>query len=175
MLGSRSFYLTDNRSIGDVANACREALAELLVLEDEGIERWLAGSYRRALILPSRQSSPAFPGHSTLPPPSLFEAKRYIRESIALAQRPGSDEFIASLPATLPIARVHDAFGGSGAAPIDMAGATLVTRGISLVVAAYLCRPEDFLLEDLLEPKVRISGVRSKDGVVDEGNVKQGT
>jgi hypothetical protein len=173
MLGNRSFYLTDNRSVGDIAQACRDALHELLELDEEAVARWLAGSYRRALILPSRQSAPAQAAHSSLPPTSLFEAKRYIRESITLAQRPGSDEFIASLPATLPIARVHDAFGGSGAAPIEVAGTTLVTRGLSLVVSAYLCRPEQFLLEDLLQPKQRISGVRSKDGAVAETEAKQ--
>jgi hypothetical protein len=139
--------------IAQALDACRQAVCALLVLppEPDQVTQWLAGPYHEATRFAGKARSIV---RRTVPPPEaaaeaadVVDAQRRTARLIEAAGR-GGDALVRLLPAVVLIRPAHDGFGGRGVVPFDAPRATLVDRALSLALADYLTRPEDFLAQD---------------------------
>ena len=130
--------------VPDVAERVRDALHELERLEPNkyALADWLTRHYRRALVVGAREDWPFTLRVSSEVGVVILEAQRAIVHVRAAASRLDGD-FIAKLPPRVHVVRVKDEKGNTGFAPIDVRGASLTARGLALLLADYLTRPED--------------------------------
>ena len=135
--------LQEGRSVADVMRAVSNALDELLDLEPNkyALGHWLYGAYRGALA--SQASCPFSLRLSADVATTIRDAQaalRRARDAAALAD----DRFIGTMPARVHVVRIRDAMGHDGFAPLDVPGASLAARALSLLLADYLTRPERY-------------------------------
>lgn len=166
MLHKPMLHLERSVTVTDVADAARSALADFMGMppEKRDLSEWLVGSYARATrFVPRRPHSLPPPG--SRPPPSQSEqiedlvvaAKRDGQSIITAAVDGGAEALVQRLPSVVPIMRVEDAFGGHGFAPLDGPRLRLADRVLSLIVADFLTRPDDFARAMGSAPRPRIT------------------
>jgi hypothetical protein len=61
------------------------------------------------------------------------------------AARSLDENFADVLPQHVRVVRAHDATGRAGFAPVDVRGASLSARALSVLLADYLMRPHDYV------------------------------
>ena len=132
--------LEEGRSIADLSWAMSAALGELLELEANkyALGHWLYGAYRGALV--GHASCPFSLRMSTDLPTTIRDAQAAVRRARDAATL-ADDRFVASMPPRVHVVRIRDTFGNEGFGPVDMPGAPLAARGLSLLLADYLTSP----------------------------------
>jgi hypothetical protein len=132
--------------IAQALDASRVALCALLVLRPEPLDLkdWLAGPYYQAARFAGKLSSI---GGCQGDPSDIVDAQKRTARIIEVAGR-GGDALVKLLPAVVHIRPAHDRFGGRGFVPLDVRGAPLFDRALSLALADYFTRPDDFLAHD---------------------------
>jgi hypothetical protein len=132
--------------VADVADRVREALDELERLEPHkyALAHWLAHAYRGALVVGARESWPLTLRVSSDVGVVILEAQRALAHMRTMARRLDG-AFVDRLPERVHVVRVKDRAGQLGFAPIDVRGASLAARGLALLLADYLARPEDYV------------------------------
>jgi hypothetical protein len=73
----------------------------------------------------------------------IAEARRALAEA-RIAARRLDGAFVERLPARVHVVRIRDEWGQTGFAPLDVLGAPLIARLLSLLLADYLMRPEAY-------------------------------
>ena len=175
MLHKPMVHLARSVTVTDVADAARSALTEFMGMapDKRALSEWLIGSYARATgFVPRRPHSLPPPG--SRPPPSHSEAiedlvvatKTEAQSIIQAALEGGAEGLVRRLPTMVPIMRVEDAFGDHGFAALDGPRLRLSDRVLSLIVADFLTRPDDFARAMAAGPRPRItrSGISARDG-----------
>jgi hypothetical protein len=149
-----SLALQGGLAVSQAAEVSRVGVRAFLALSPDkrALSEWLLGPYQEATAFTARRH-----GHARLesvPPPGPVQgvedlvgaAKSAVREAVRAALGPhGSEDLIRLLPPVVHVAQVHDVYGGHGFVPIDVARTKLADRVLSLVVADYLTRPDDFV------------------------------
>lgn len=132
--------------VRDVAARVRDALTEFDAMEPTkyALAHWLTGAYRNALVVGNRDHWPftlRMTSDVELAVPHAQRALSETREAARLLD----GRFIERLPPRVHVVRVRDEDGLLGFAPIDVRGAPLVARALSLFLADYLMRPEGYV------------------------------
>ena len=129
----------------DVGARVREALEELTTMEPTryALAHWLAGSYRRALAVGGRDPWPITVHTPTLVEAAIAQAQRVLAD-VRDAARALDESFLQRLPGRVHVVRVRDDAAELGFLPIDVKGATLDARALSLLVADVFMRPEAY-------------------------------
>jgi hypothetical protein len=124
-----------------------DALDEFERLEPNryALADWLAHAYRHTLV--GACASPVTLRVSSSVEVVIAEARRALAEARVAARR-SDGAFIGKLPHRVHLVRVRDEQGQSGFAPIDVHGASLTARVLSLLVADYLMHPEAYTDEE---------------------------
>lgn len=133
--------LEQNVTVRDVARACRAALEKFASLDPShfALAHWLATSYRRALV--GRCPPRRFPLLFMAPLENVVEdAQR--RLACAEKQARRRAWFLDQADERVGIVRVRDESGHLGFAAVDVRGASLTARVMSLFVADQLVRSE---------------------------------
>jgi len=152
-----SLSLPGGLDVSHTAEVSRVAVRSFLAMpaDKRALSDWLLGPYQEATAFCARRhghSSP--PRLESVPPPAPLQgvaelvggAKQAVREAVDAALGPnGSEALIRLLPPVVHLAAVHDVYGGHGFVPMDVARTKLTDRVLSLIVADYLTRPDDFL------------------------------
>lgn len=140
-----TIHLPAGVRVVDVRARVREALEELVAMEPTryALAHWLAGSYRRALSVAGRDPWPLTIHTPTAAEIAIVHAQRALADARAAACRL-EGELVDKLPRRVQVARVRDDDGELGFVPIDVKGATLETRALSLLVADFVMRPEAY-------------------------------
>jgi hypothetical protein len=141
----RIVKLPHTATVGGASQACRRALDEFASLPPTraALEGWLEGAYRPALV----EGGEHWPTTANLAADlerTILDAQAQLAQMRREARNPGV-EFVAEFPTRVDIARIRDAQGNLGFAPVDARGATLAARVLSLFLADYLTRPEQYL------------------------------
>lgn len=139
-----SHRLPPGKTVLDVADASRDALEQFLALDPYdklALSQWLIGSYRRAVSFAPKSFHAPNPHGSSV----VEHAQQLLDAAIARASEPGAEALLALFPEIVDVVPVHDAFGGRGFAPQDAANATLATRVLTLLLADYLTRADDYV------------------------------
>ena len=160
MLHKPTLHLPASVTVTDVADAARLALTQFLVMDAEkrALSAWLVGPYGRATAFAPHRSHSVRPpasvrARSSFPPPELAieelveHAKSEARATLTAAVQGGPEALVQRMPSVVQVIRVDDAFGGHGFAPIDAPKLKLSDRLLSLLVADFLTRPDDFARE----------------------------
>ena len=131
--------------VRDVATRVRDALAEFDAMEPTkyALAHWLKGAYRNALVGPGGDSPFTLRMTSNVEA-AVPHAQRILSETRGAA-RQMDGRFIERLPPRVHVVRVRDEEGSLGFAPIDVHGAPIVARALSLFLADYLMRPEGYV------------------------------
>ncbi len=141
----RIVSLPRGTTVREASCACRRALDEFASLPPTraALDAWLATSYRRALVDASDDwaTTPHVPINLE---PTIVEVQLQLALMRREAANPGV-EFVSEFPTRVEIARIRDAHGDLGFAPVGARGATLGARVLSLFLADYLTRPEHYL------------------------------
>jgi hypothetical protein len=149
-----SLRLPPGKTVLDVADASRDALEEFLALDADdklALSQWLIGSYRRAVsFAPKAFHTPSPHGRAgtvaQLSLSSVVEhAQQLLDTAISRASEPGAEALLALMPEIVDVVPVHDSFGGRGFAPQDASNAKLATRVLTLLLADYLTRADDYV------------------------------
>lgn len=176
MLHQPTLHLPGSVTVTDVADACRSALCQFLALtsgEKRALSEWLVGPYARATSYVPRRRPTSIPPASSRRPeavplsqPERIEdlvvtSQRDAHATIAAALQGGSEALVERLPSLVHVHRVEDAFGAHGFAPIDAPRMRLNDRVLSLILADFLTRPDDFMRNMRnLEEAARVAGRR---------------
>ena len=173
MLHKPMVHLARSITVADVADAARSALTEFMSMapDKRALSEWLVGSYARATSYVQRRPH-SLPPPGSRPPPSQSEAiedlvvaaKTDAQSIIQAALEGGAEGLVQRLPSMVPIMRVEDAFGGHGFAPLDGPRLRLADRVLSLIVADFLTRPDEFARAMAASPRPRItrSGISAR-------------
>ena len=146
-----SLELPRGRTVLDVADASRVAIDAFLAIDpnDKGaLSQWLIGPYRRAVAFaPKRLFSRGGGGSVTqLALASVVsDAQALLERAIEGASQPGAEALLELVPRVVDVIPVHDAHGGHGFAPQDVAHAKLASRVLVLLLADYLTRPDEYV------------------------------
>lgn len=134
--------------VRDVATRVRDALAEFDAMEPTkyALAHWLAGAYRNALV-DQRHHWPFTLRMTSDVEVAVPQAQRVLAETRDAA-RLLDGRFIERLPPRVHVVRVRDEDGLLGFAPLDVRGAPLVARALSLFLADYLMRPEGYVHDE---------------------------
>ncbi len=150
MLNKAPIRLLEGISVDDVADASRDALRALILLHPDkrDLAEWLMGPYGVATAFtngsaPASQTVERAPNVVEL----IIRAKAFLTSAVYSSTSPGAEDLIRLLPALVHVRPVVDQWGGHGFAPFDVPRARLVDRGLSLLMADYLTRADDFLEE----------------------------
>ena len=129
----------------DVHDRIKGALEEFDRLEPNryALADWLAHAYRCTLVAAPSDTSPFTLRVTSSVEVVIAEARRELEAARAAARRSGA-AFIDRLPGRVHVIRVRDEEGEIGFAPIDIRGATLGARVLSLLLADYLMCPETY-------------------------------
>jgi len=170
-----SLALQGGLAVSQAAEVSRNGVRAFLALtpDKRALSEWLLGPYQEATAFAARRHG--HPRPDSVPPSAtplqgveelVGAAKAAVREAVRAALGPrGSEDLIRLLPPVVHVAQVHDVYGGHGFVPMDVARTKLTDRVLSLVVADYLTRPDDFAehIPAWLEPgKRRLSGVSTR-------------
>jgi hypothetical protein len=139
-----TIVLQGGRTVEQLGQRVTRALDELMWLEPTkyALGHWLTGAYRATLV---GSQSPTFTLRTTADVAgTILQAQAAIIAARAAAALPG-DGFVSSLPPRVHVVRVRDLAGVSGFAPLDVPGATLEARGLSVLLADYLMFPEHYV------------------------------
>jgi hypothetical protein len=138
--------LPDGVTVRDVAERVRDALAEFDTLDPTkyALAHWLTGAYRNALVVGGRDHWPFTLNMTSDVELAVPHAQRVVSET-RLAARQQDGRFIQRLPPRVHVVRVRGEDGAHGFAPIDVRGAPIVARALSLFLADYLMRPEGYV------------------------------
>ena len=130
----------------DVCDRIEDALAEFDRLEPNryALADWLAHAYRSTLVATPRDQTPFTLRVTSSVEVVIAEARRELAAARAAARRLDGT-FTDRLPARVHVVRIRDDEGDIGFAPIDVRGATLGARVLSLLLADYLMRPEAYV------------------------------
>lgn len=150
-----SLALSGGLDVGQAAEASRLAVRGFLALSPDkrALSAWLLGPYHAATSFCPRRHGRS-PAPDSVPPSGplhgvedlVQSAKSAVREAIHAALGPeGSEALIRLLPPVVHVTAAHDVYGGHGFVPMDVARSKLSERVLSLVVADYLTRPDDFV------------------------------
>src|SRR6185312_14362548 len=125
--------LPSGTRVCDVSEHVQRALEELEALEPTryALAHWVTGAYRATLVTGSGRECPVVLRVTTEVKSVIAEAKGAVAVAREAA-RSGDGGFIASLPARVHVVRVKDADGNVGFAPIDVHGASLTARALSV-------------------------------------------
>jgi len=147
-----SVQLPRGTTVLQAADATRAALDEFLELypnDKFALSNWLIGSYRKATSYGPRRAPPALQPDrpSSAPPVSMVisHAQAITRAALQAAAKPGADGLLSLMPAVVDVIPVHDMYGGHGFAAIDQPNAKLDARALSLLLADYLTRPDEYV------------------------------
>ena len=150
-----SLQLPRGTTVLQVADASRAALDEFLELypsDKFALSNWLIGSYRKATSYGPRRAPPALSAESdkqtsTASPVSMVisHTQAIVRAALQAATKPGADGLLSLMPAVVDVIPVHDMYGGHGFAAIDQPNAKLDARVLSLLLADYLTRPDEYV------------------------------
>ncbi len=150
-----SLRLPPGKTVLDVADASRDALEEFLALDADdklALSQWLIGSYRRAVSFAPKAFHTPAPHASrfgSVEHPALSSvvehAQQVLDTAITRASEPGAEALLALMPEIIDVVPVHDTFGGRGFAPQDASNAKLATRVMTLLLADYLTRADDYV------------------------------
>ena len=165
---SASLKLSVGRTVLDVADASRFAFEQFLDLDPHDkltLTSWLVGPYRRAMADVPRRTRTL--GHGEVEPYELStivsDAQTLLAQAIDAAGKPGAEPLLAMLPATgIEVIPVVDSYGAHGFAPMDVGHTKLGARVLSLLVADYLTRPEDYFAAPEIESTRRRSSFRMR-------------
>ena len=128
--------------VSDVADASRKALDEFLSLDPHdslALAQWFAVPYRTAVrFARTPVTVPSLPS-----PDIVASAQDVVCTALTAAARPGAEGLVSLLPSVVHVLLVEDVFGAHGYAPIDHE-ARLVVRALTLLLADYLTRPDDY-------------------------------
>jgi hypothetical protein len=135
--------LPDGVHVRDVSARVRDALAEFESMEPTkyALAHWLTGAYRQSLVVGNRDHWPFTLRMTSNVEAAVPHAQRTVAETRAAA-RQLDGRFIERLPPRVHVVRVRDEDDLLGFAPIDVRGAPIVARALSLFLADYLMRPE---------------------------------
>ena len=123
----------------------RDALAEFDTMDPRSTRpHWLTGAYRNALVVGCRDHWPFTLRMTRDVGLAVPHAQRVLSET-RLAARQMDGRFIERLPPRVHVVRVRDDEGSLGFAPIDVRGAPIVARALSLFLADYLMRPNGYV------------------------------
>jgi hypothetical protein len=138
--------LPSGTTVAEAADRCRVALDELAAVQPTqmALAHWLATSYRDALVSSSSDHPFALRLASSVDI-AIEAVQRSLRAFHDAACVDGN--FVSRLPARVPVVRIRDEHGDTGFGPIDVRGASLEARGLSLFLAHYLMRPEAYLVD----------------------------
>lgn len=138
--------LQDGLSVHDVSECVRRALEEFDAVEPTrySLAHWVTGSYRATLVVGAGQHWPVVLRVTSDVESVVAEAKAAL-ERAREAARTLDGELIETLPPRVHVVRIKDADGNVGFAPIDVRGASLTARALSVLLADYLMRPEAYL------------------------------
>lgn len=153
-----SVALRGGLDVSQAAEVARRALRAFLALSPDkrSLSEWLLGPYleatgfapRHHASVPSRPESEPPPGPLMGVAELMEDAKFAVREAMSAALGPqGSEKLIRLLPPVVHVMAAHDIYGGHGFIPMDLARTRLTDRVLSLVVADYLTRPDDFVVQ----------------------------
>jgi hypothetical protein len=155
MLQKPTLHLPRSVTLTDVADACRTAVSRFLALplEKRPLSEWLVGPYAQATSFVPRRRPTSIPPPSSRGPVSPSEriedivahAQAEAHATIGAAATGGPEALVARLPSLVHVLRVEDAFGARGFAPIDAPRMKLNERILSLILADFLTRPDDFV------------------------------
>jgi len=174
MLNKPLIRLRGGVSVSDVADASREALRGFMMLRSDkrALAEWLVGPYESAVGFARGTASPS---KDLGPPTTIAElvarTKSGLSRAIYASTSPGAEDLIRALPAVVHVRPVVDEWGGRGFAPFHVQDIPLIDRGLSLLMADYLTRADDFLEEmpswlDSVEGRSRKSGFITRVDVV---------
>ena len=145
-----SLELPHGRTVLDVADASRVAIDAFLAIapnDKAALSQWLIGPYRRAVAFaPKRVFSKSGGGSVTqLALASVVsDAQALLKRALEGASQPGAESLLELVPRVVDVIPVHDAHGGHGFAPQDVAHAKLASRVLVLLLADYLTRPDEY-------------------------------
>ena len=154
MLRRPSLLLPGHVTVDAVADASRAALRAFMVLDanKRALSEWLVGPYRAATSfgpgrLKTHSSAPPAQARHTTPMniQDLVTMSKDVVRAAVEASRRGVDDLVELLPPVVQVIPVHDHLGFHGFVPVDEARTRLCDRALSLLVADYLTRPDDFL------------------------------
>ena len=131
--------------VRDVAAHVRDALEEFVAMEPTkyALAHWLNGAYRNALVACAHEDA-AFTLRMTSDVEAAVPHAQRVVAEVRVAARRADGRFIERLPPRVNVVRVRDDEGAFGFAPIDVRGAPLVARALSLLLADYLMQPERY-------------------------------
>lgn len=150
MLHKVAIRLPDGVSVHDVADASRAALRAFMVLpaDKRQLAEWLVGPYRTATAFTTGNAPPSHDPHRPAGVAELVtHTKALLSRAIYASTSPGAEDLIRQLPAVVHVRPVVDQYDASGFAAFDVPRARLLDRGLSLLMADYLTRADDFLEE----------------------------
>lgn len=130
----------------DVSDRICDALSEFDTLEPNryALAHWLAHAYRSTLVVGARDQWPFTLRVTSSVDVVIAEARRALAE-VRKAARTLDGAFVEKLPPRVHVVRIRDEWGQTGFAPIDVRGASLTARVLSLLLADYLTRPEAYV------------------------------
>lgn len=131
-------------TVGAAAHASRLALESFAALAPtrSALADWLSTYYRNALVGPGE----VWPSVALVD--DVEGLIRRVQRRIVELEREARDPaaaFVAALPMPASIARTRDHHGNIGVAPVEVPGAPLEPRVVSLFLVDYLSRPEYYL------------------------------
>jgi len=151
-----TIQLPPTATVRDVADAARRALDAFLALDPEdtrALHHWFAGPYHAAVTFTRAHGGMRTQRASQSPIPELVtNAQATVAQAIAAASKPGAEGLVALLPTVVDVVGVRDTFGAHGYAPTQAPNARLASRVLSLLVADYLTRPDDYLVYSATRP-----------------------
>jgi len=132
--------------VRDVSTRVRAALAEFDAMDPTkyALAHWLTGAYRNSLVVGNRDHWPFTLRMTSDVEVAVPQAQRVLLETREAARKLDG-RFIERLPPRVHVVRVRDEDSLHGFAPIDVRGAPLVARALSLFLADYLMRPEGYV------------------------------
>ena len=146
-----SLPLPRGKTVLDVADASRLAIDQFLAIDPNdkaALSHWLIGPYRRAVAFaPKRVHTRGGGGSVTQLALAnvVVEAQALLRRALEGASVAGAEELLELVPRVVDVIPIHDAHGGHGFAPQDVAHAKLASRVLVLLLADYLTRPDAYV------------------------------
>jgi hypothetical protein len=144
-----SLALPRGKTVLDVADASRLALDQFSWIDPNdkaALSHWLIGPYRRAVAFaPKRIGASGGSVTQLALADAVAEAQAILERAVDGASRPGAEGLLELVPRVVDVIPMHDAHGGHGFAPQDVAHAKLASRVLVLLLADYLTRPDAYV------------------------------
>lgn len=113
-----------------------------------GLAAWFQGPYQAAVSVAGRCTRSTVPPERATQTPvseTVATAQAMLRSAILAASEPGASHLVAMLPCVVDVVSVRDGSGARGYAPRNQVCAPLRTRVLTLLIADYLTRPDEYL------------------------------